>query len=459
MLRKVVCIPFTIALLILIPDLISQETIIQGQVKGFENQVIKLGYYEDFITSKEHWTNETRIKQGKFKLSIALTDDRQIILKIEDKKTNLFAEPGKVYNVNLRYDEQANRGKIHDKFLHMHFPFPNNENINIQIRKFNDSYRDFMSKNYRLFAARVASKEITNFTTKWEKIATKNKPFASNYIRYALANLEDIKGVSKKKLQEKYLKDQPVLYENKEYMNFLIQLFQTDFEQLTLTKRGTELLKAIMLDENLEKSITLLMEMKAFENPALAELYLIQGLFEVYHKKTVNQKSSIKLLSAIEDNGKNAHNKRTAKNVISHLSKLDEQKYAPEFNLLSSDDKFVKLSSMKDKVIYLNFWADWSIPSLRELKLIQKLHEKYGDKIEFISINVDEDSTLYRKIRRKNNYDWSFLHFGKDKEIKDKYELRSIPAYFIIGKNGKYIQAFAQGPLEVERRLYELSKE
>ena len=58
-----------------------------------------------------------------------------------------------------------------------------------------------------------------------------------------------------------------------------------------------------------------------------------------------------------------------------------------------------------------------------------------------------------------NNHQWHFLHFGKDKEIKEKYGLKSIPSYFIIGKNGEYIKSFAKGPIEVERELYDLINE
>ncbi|MBL4709665.1 MAG: TlpA family protein disulfide reductase, partial [Flavobacteriales bacterium] len=131
---------------------------------------------------------------------------------------------------------------------------------------------------------------------------------------------------------------------------------------------------------------------------------------------------------------------------------------AVEFTLLDTDSKEHKLSDFKGKPVYLNFWSTSSIPSLRELKVMKVLHQKYGKKIHFISINLDNDSTINQSIKAKNTYDWTFLHFGDDYDLREKYQVATIPTYFLINENGGIIKAFAEGPVDVERRLYNLVK-
>ena len=53
----------------------------------------------------------------------------------------------------------------------------------------------------------------------------------------------------------------------------------------------------------------------------------------MYHKKVINQKSSIKILTDIKNAGKNKNNKLMAENAIEHFSALSKSNQAPEFSL------------------------------------------------------------------------------------------------------------------------------
>ena len=375
-------------------DLFGLETIVQGKIDGFDKKIIQVGYYEDYITYSEKWLSMDSIENGKFRLSFQIPTTRHILLKVEDKTTTLFAEEGQVYNIILEYDQEVNNGRIHDKTLNLSFPFPKGEDINFRIKKFNDSYGDFIKENQDLFKSKNAGNKIEEYIKSWESSLSNEKEYVSSYIRYSLVGLEIINRSPREKLKKDYFIDQAIQYLQKEYMNLFIQLYSKDFELLTYTKKGTEILKAIMIEKSLKKTKKLISEIKGFHDPAFAELYLIYGLFETYYKKTVNQKESLNLLKQIANLGENENNQLIANNVINLLQSNDNQ-IAPPFKLENTDNKDIHLSSFRGKIVYLNFWANWSIPSIRELKVIQKLHEKYRNKIEFISINIDEDKTFY----------------------------------------------------------------
>ncbi|MGH2643105.1 MAG: TlpA family protein disulfide reductase, partial [Chitinophagaceae bacterium] len=51
------------------------------------------------------------------------------------------------------------------------------------------------------------------------------------------------------------------------------------------------------------------------------------------------------------------------------------------------------LSSLKGKVVFINFWATWCPPCRAELPSIKKLYEKFKDnnKIMFLMVDVDEE--------------------------------------------------------------------
>ena len=94
------------------------------------------------------------------------------------------------------------------------------------------------------------------------------------------------------------------------------------------------------------------------------------------------------------------------------------------------------LTDYRGKQVYLSFWSNTSIPSLRELKVLQKLQLEYGDKVHFVSINLDDDKSINETVATKNNYSWDFLHFGGDYELREAYQITTVPTYFLINEQG-----------------------
>ena len=440
-------------------QLVADETVIQGSIKGFDSKTIKIGVYKDYITNEKEWLNEQIITDGNFKLSINLDEIKQVILRIEDKETSLFAEVGQVYNVTLSFDEEANRGQAFNKFLNLSFPFPKATELNQQIKSFNKAYQDFFEQNYAKMMYKGANKETEAFLTSWRKKAeSKELAFLKNYIIYALANLENIRGGSNVTLENTFVKGQPILYHHKEYMNFFTQFYQEDFDQLTIKSGSQKMMKALMFEESLDRTLEELNILKNFESAELTELYLLYGLFEVYHKKVINQESSQKILQQIAKKGQNQGNKEIAGNILKALERYGKSMEALNFTLFDANGQEHSLTDYKGKQVYLSFWSNTSIPSLRELKVMQKLHAEYGEKVHFVSINLDDDPAINKSVAQTNNYTWDFLHFGGDYELREAYQITTVPTYFLINEQGGISKAFAEGPIEMERTFFNTLK-
>lgn len=439
-------------------NLKATEVIIKGKIEGFDNKTLKLGYYKNYLTNEKSWQSTQKIIDGKFSFSTTTDEVKQFILRIEDKETSMYGEPGEVYVIKLTYSEATNRGQSFNKYLDLNFPFPKLEGINQQIKKFNKAYQNFMADNYQAIMIKKGAKQTNDFIALQSKLhQNQSNSFVKNYVRYTLANLEDINSVSTQKLVNRYLIKQPILYGNKEYINFFTQLFRSDLEQLALKKEGKPLLKALMLDENLNESLKEINELKGFSNLELAELYLLNGIYETYHKKIINQQSAKKLIKELVISGSSEAIKNLSKTILESLEELGKSTNAPVFTLKNTKNQEIGLSDFRGKIVYLNFWSIESIPSLRELRVIQKLNEKYGENVHFVSINIDEEDDN-KSIKEKYKFDWSFLHYGNDYELREKYQVTTIPSYFLIDEKGGMMRAFAENPVEVDRTFFNLFK-
>jgi thiol-disulfide isomerase/thioredoxin len=327
--------------------------------------------------------------------------------------------------------------------------------LNAKIKQFNQEYQDFFSKNYRSFIIGEAKKEIDLFIQKTQGNPNYLSPdFLKDYVRYALANLKDINKESKSKLAAEYLLGQKVLFNHKEYVNFFQQLYQKDFEMLMLKKEGVPIKKAIMMDKDLPKTLDLIATEKGFKSKELTELYLLNGLYDTYHESIIEVESNKAFLQKLSKEASTANNQQLAKNILEAVSLYQKGSAAPYFALKDSEGNLKKLSDYKGKLLYLNFWAKWSIPSLREMKLLKKLQEEYGEQVHFVSINLDEEPSINKSEKERNGYAWDLLYGGADYELREKYEVKTVPLYYLIDAEGNMEQIFAPNPVQMDKIFY-----
>ncbi len=65
----------------------------------------------------------------------------------------------------------------------------------------------------------------------------------------------------------------------------------------------------------------------------------------------------------------------------------EEGKPAPDFTLVDFDDKVVKLSDLKGKPVFIDFWTKWCPFCTEEMPEIEKIHQEFGDRVVVLGIH------------------------------------------------------------------------
>ncbi|GAG95857.1 unnamed protein product, partial [marine sediment metagenome] len=150
----------------------------------------------------------------------------------------------------------------------------------------------------------------------------------------------------------------------------------------------------------------------------LRELFLLKGLFENYNNPEFKKSGIVSILSQFAKGSNNEKNKTIAKTLIKRFSRIHVGTQAPAFTMSDHTGKPVQLGDFKGKYVYVDFWATWCTPCLKEMKLMPELVRKYGDHVQFLSISIDSDAERMRKFLKKKGYtdtdyngNWSFLFF------------------------------------------------
>jgi thiol-disulfide isomerase/thioredoxin len=87
-----------------------------------------------------------------------------------------------------------------------------------------------------------------------------------------------------------------------------------------------------------------------------------------------------------------------------------------------------------DKVIFINFWATWCPPCIAEMPAIEKLYQKFKDRIGFACISNESLDTI-KEFKTKNKY--SFTMYQGEMDVPKEFNLTIIPATFIISRDKK----------------------
>lgn len=115
----------------------------------------------------------------------------------------------------------------------------------------------------------------------------------------------------------------------------------------------------------------------------------------------------------------------------------------------------ISLSDLKGKYIYIDVWATWCLPCIREFPSLKKIESKYsGKNIEFVSISVDQikDKGKWQKMikNRKLGGIQLLADKGLESEFISEYGILSIPRFILIDPFGKIVSADAPRPSDAQ---------
>ncbi|MFM8551987.1 MAG: redoxin domain-containing protein [Nitrospiraceae bacterium] len=113
-------------------------------------------------------------------------------------------------------------------------------------------------------------------------------------------------------------------------------------------------------------------------------------------------------------------------------------KVAPDFELPGLDDKLVRLSDYRGKVVFLNFWATWCKPCREEMPSMEILHKNFEkDGLVILAVSIDRVTTKKDIPPFVKGMNLTFPVLVDSWGQTDKrYKLMGVPETYIIDRDG-----------------------
>ncbi|MFT3796360.1 TlpA family protein disulfide reductase [Flavobacterium sp.] len=147
----------------------------------------------------------------------------------------------------------------------------------------------------------------------------------------------------------------------------------------------------------------------------------------------------------------NPHFKKEITATYNKIAALNTGSLSPAFDYENHKGGKTALESLKGKYVYIDVWATWCGPCIREIPSLQKLESDYkGKNIEFVSISIDAKKDYEKWKKMVTDRQMGGIQLMADNDWNSQfivdYAIVAIPRFILIDPDGKIVSADAPRP-------------
>lgn len=423
----------------------AQTAIIRGKAVGDKppKGKVVLYQYTDYLTQNMYDRSAKMIESDTFQFMLRHHKYTEPFMLTHGKhSTKVFIEPGGEYEVWL--GEQG--------FVLVKEP---TGNLNKKIMEYGNSMFNFL--NAAKGADAISPKAFDDFKMQqYMKYYNEKNDFFNAYYKYDMKIKELFFGATGQypmnkgafdKAERNYLTNTKIRLNHPKWGEY----FRTHVEY---RNRFCKLQRIDCCDPLADcKKTSFFQEARLFENDTLEDLAMIEA---ISYKIEANKGSDLEylrkmhlMLDSMAQSGATAPGRFIARQYKEQYDLFGIGSPMPDITLQSIDsENLINVKDFKGKYVLIDFWALWCKPCLKEMQFLSALTDRQSDKLQLISISVDESKERANSFVKDKGYSWLFLYNGEDRDLLNKLLINVYPSYFLFDPNGELV--YRPSSLEAE---------
>lgn len=127
-----------------------------------------------------------------------------------------------------------------------------------------------------------------------------------------------------------------------------------------------------------------------------------------------------------------------AKGYVFEIDHLQVGMEAPNFEATTIDGKKISLSSLRGKVVLIDFWATWCPSCIGEIPQLTAAAVRFKGKFDILAVSADDNraaiKSLGKSIKLPGIQTWDMQ--GDSYPIVEKYNIQAFPTWYLLDAQG-----------------------
>jgi len=115
---------------------------------------------------------------------------------------------------------------------------------------------------------------------------------------------------------------------------------------------------------------------------------------------------------------------------------LEELPLIERFSFKNLDGSTINFSETTGKLVFINFWATWCKPCIKEMPSISEAYLKLKDQDIIFLIASDEEVEKIKKFESKHYYSFNLIHSSTS---VFELDVKALPTTIIINEKGEIV--------------------
>lgn len=466
---------FILTLSLLCVGILSfSQTVIKGQSQSFDGKLIYIASIADQLSQGRETLASEFIADSLFKFELDIENVQEVELRCGSWLSRMFLEPGETYHISFELDDTQPQ-RLTDNLAKIDFTEKPNSSLNADLSDYMLKMNEFLqevslamtfnsgSDSYKeqnreklvglnlLKSERdsIKTNERVNIDGLLEKFTKENKPsksshpFLKDYMTYTNASF-DLLIFEKTELFEKYLLNSTHPFNNPGYAMFVKENYKYCLGELSDTDQRNEFLTRLASPKATSLVVDFFKVSDDLPEDVISRIVLFQ-IKMAAETKLIPVKHAISFFERGVSSGD--ANGKACQTYLKSLKKMGAGVKISDFELLAPNHDRVSTASFEGEIVYYSFFSPESKSCLRECLTMERLHDKYGKKISFVSICTDTDYKVFEQYLLDHpNQDWTFLYGGQCTEMMKEFNVKSIPSFYLVDNRGYMMQDFTPSP-------------
>lgn len=441
------------------------NTIISGTINMDDQYEAILSFLEK-KSDEENSIYKPLSKDGKFIFKIKLKNPEFLNLTIIPKDRNkqlainfpLYIKPGSKENLNLQYNDTAylsiGKGSLSGNnkalILFSNFHFQNQKQLffNMPVADSAATYlaQIFKLADHLLSKYSVPDQRVKNYLAAWalneyiQNLLTVQRYYAKGTEKKLPGNAYQF---SKSSIKIFNNPEALLLYDTYSSLKSYIEIIDT--AAFSKNNKSAEYVRHSMDMVN-----------QLFSNEAVKTMFCSKELQNYMRSARFSTEDDFEnKLQQFKDLAQAVPDTKIRQQLVEDFTNLRftrEGAPMPEVGFKDAEGRNVPLTSFRGKYVYIDMWASWCIPCIKEIPHLKELEKDYGRKnIVFLSISVDEDKDAWKKKLNDLELSGHQLEVGNS-GFEKLMNMQGIPHFFLYNPEGKLMIYNAPRPSSVEIR-------